>query len=71
MVTPNKIANTESMDYYRDLRETAFEHQVKYRYESTVGAGLPVISTLQGMLETGDKVKKIEAIVSGTLSFIF
>ena len=71
LVTPNKIANTESMDYYRELRDTAFEHQVKYRYESTVGAGLPVISTLQSMLETGDKIKRIEAIVSGTLSFIF
>ena len=71
LVTPNKIANTESMTYYKDLRETAFDHQVKYRYESTVGAGLPVISTLQSMLETGDKVLRIEAIVSGTLSFIF
>jgi aspartokinase/homoserine dehydrogenase 1 len=71
MVTPNKIANTESMDYYKALRELAFEHQVKYRYESTVGAGLPVISTLQSMLETGDRIHRIEAIVSGTLSFIF
>lgn len=71
LVTPNKIANTESMAYYQTLRETALEHRVKYRYESTVGAGLPVISTLQSMLETGDKINKIEAIVSGTLSFIF
>jgi bifunctional aspartokinase / homoserine dehydrogenase 1 len=71
LVTPNKIANTKSMAYYTSLRDLAFEHGVKYRYESTVGAGLPVISTLQSMLETGDKILKIEAILSGTLSYIF
>ena len=71
LVTPNKIANTETMDYYKDLRDTAFQQHVKYRYESTVGAGLPVISTLQSMLETGDKIRKIEAILSGTLSYLF
>ena len=71
LVTPNKIANTESMDYYSLLRNTALEQRVKYRYESTVGAGLPVISTVQSMLETGDKIQRIEAILSGTLSYIF
>lgn len=71
LVTPSKIANTESLDYYRSLRRTAREHRVKYRYEATVGAGLPVISTLQSMLETGDRIHRIEAILSGTLSFIF
>ncbi len=71
LVTPNKIANTEAMDYYSLLRDTALEQRVKYRYESTVGAGLPVISTVQSMLETGDKIKRIEAILSGTLSYIF
>lgn len=71
LVTPNKIANTESLDYYSSLRSIALEHRVKYRYESTVGAGLPVISTLQTMLETGDKIQRIEAILSGTLSYIF
>jgi aspartokinase/homoserine dehydrogenase 1 len=71
LVTPNKIANTEAMDYYSLLRDTALEQRVKYRYESTVGAGLPVISTVQSMLETGDKIQRIEAILSGTLSYIF
>ncbi|RKY54543.1 MAG: hypothetical protein DRP93_05025 [Candidatus Neomarinimicrobiota bacterium] len=71
LVTPNKIANTESMDYYSLLRNTALEQRVEYRYESTVGAGLPVISTVQSMLETGDKIRRIEAILSGTLSYIF
>jgi len=71
LVTPNKIANTESMMYYSSLRNTALEQRVKYRYEATVGAGLPVISTVQSMLETGDKIQRIEAILSGTLSYIF
>ncbi|MFA6618771.1 MAG: bifunctional aspartate kinase/homoserine dehydrogenase I [Candidatus Neomarinimicrobiota bacterium] len=71
LVTPNKIANTRSMDYYRSLKNATLKHNSKYRYEATVGAGLPVISTLQSMLETGDKINKIEAILSGTLSYLF
>ncbi len=71
LVTPNKIANTRDMNYYRELKHTAQSYGVKYRYEATVGAGLPVISTLQSMLETGDKINKIEAILSGTLSYLF
>lgn len=71
LVTPNKIANTRSIDYYTSLKNAAIENNSKYRYEATVGAGLPVISTLQSMLETGDKVNKIEAILSGTLSYLF
>ena len=71
LVTPNKIANTRNMDYYKELKSIAHENGVKFRYEATVGAGLPVISTLQSMLETGDKINKIEAILSGTLSYLF
>lgn len=71
LVTPNKIANTQSMDHYRSLKAVTIKNNSKYRYEATVGAGLPVISTLQSMLETGDKVNKIEAILSGTLSYLF
>jgi aspartokinase/homoserine dehydrogenase 1 len=71
LVTPNKIANTRTMDYYSALKQSALENNAKYRYEATVGAGLPVISTLESMLETGDKINRIEAILSGTLSYIF
>ncbi|MBW6458407.1 MAG: ACT domain-containing protein [FCB group bacterium] len=71
LVTPNKIANTAPLDYYKALRELSRKGLVQYKYEATVGAGLPVISTLRSMLETGDKVRRIEAILSGTLSYIF
>ncbi len=71
VVTPNKIANTASMEFYASLREICRKHHVQYKYEATVGAGLPVISTLDYMIETGDRIHRIEAILSGTLSFIF
>ncbi len=71
IVTPNKIANTRSMDYYTSLREISRKNQVLFKYETTVGAALPVISTLRTMLETGDRIHRIEAVLSGTLSYIF
>jgi aspartokinase/homoserine dehydrogenase 1 len=71
LVTPNKIANTAPLEYYKTLRELSRKGPVQYKYEATVGAGLPVISTLRSMLETGDTVRRIEAILSGTLSYIF
>ncbi|MBN2781333.1 MAG: bifunctional aspartate kinase/homoserine dehydrogenase I [Candidatus Marinimicrobia bacterium] len=71
VVTPNKIANTASMEFYASLREICRKQHVQYKYEATVGAGLPVISTLNYMIETGDRIHRIEAILSGTLSFIF
>jgi aspartokinase/homoserine dehydrogenase 1 len=56
---------------YRSLRETARRHQRYFLYETNVGAGLPIIQTLRGLIETGDEITKIEGVLSGTLSYIF
>lgn len=71
VVTPNKIANTGRYDKYMKLRSDAAENQVEFRYETNVGAALPVISTLRNMVETGDEILRIEAVLSGTLSYLF
>ncbi|MBC7922110.1 MAG: bifunctional aspartate kinase/homoserine dehydrogenase I [Ferruginibacter sp.] len=71
IVTPNKIANSSGYPEYLRLRKAALRHGVKFLYETNVGAGLPVINTLQGLINSGDTFLKIEAILSGTLSFIF
>jgi aspartokinase/homoserine dehydrogenase 1 len=71
IVTPNKCANSGSLASYRALREVAARHGVKFLYETNVGAGLPVIGTLRDLLLSGDTVEKIEAVLSGTLSYIF
>ncbi len=71
IVTPNKKANSSSMESYKRLKETAFKRGVKFLYETNVGAGLPVINTLNDLLLSGDKVLRIEAVLSGTLNFIF
>lgn len=71
IVTPNKIANTLSQDKYVRLRQLAKKSNAQFMYETNVGAGLPVIGVLQSLLNSGDKILKIEAVLSGTLSFIF
>ncbi|MEZ4702179.1 MAG: ACT domain-containing protein [Rhodothermales bacterium] len=71
VVTPNKRANTQSMAFYNRLRQAARDRQVPYFYETTVGAGLPVISTLRDLVRSGDRILKIEGVLSGTLSFVF
>ena len=71
MVTPNKKANAASLAYYRTLTTYSRERGIPYLYETTVCAGLPVISTLRDLSYSGDTVRRIEAVLSGTLSFIF
>jgi bifunctional aspartokinase / homoserine dehydrogenase 1 len=71
IVTPNKIANTQSYDKFLALKETAEKYNVQFRYGTNVGATLPVINTLKDMIANGDEVVKIEGVFSGTLSFIF
>jgi bifunctional aspartokinase / homoserine dehydrogenase 1 len=71
IVTPNKKANSASMEDYRMLKNTAFRRGVKFLYETNVGAGLPVINTMNDLLVSGDRVVSIEAVLSGTLNFIF
>jgi aspartokinase/homoserine dehydrogenase 1 len=71
IVTPNKKANSGTFDYYRALTTYSKEKGIPYLYETTVGAGLPVISTLRDLFLSGDRIIRIEAVLSGTLSFIF
>lgn len=71
VVTPNKVANSGPYSEYRRLQRTALNRGVKFLYETNVGAGLPIINTVQGLMTAGDQFLKIEAILSGTLSFIF
>lgn len=71
IITPNKRANTASFDFYRDLRSASRGSGARYFYETTVGAGLPIIQTLRDLIQTGDEVLQIEGIFSGTLSYLF
>jgi aspartokinase/homoserine dehydrogenase 1 len=71
VVTPNKLANAGSYQRYLDIHQTAEKSNVKFFYETNVGAGLPVIGTLNDLVISGDKVIRIEAVLSGTLSYIF
>lgn len=71
IVTPNKKANSASMKEYNALKAVAFRRGVKFLYETNVGAGLPVINTMNDLLLSGDSVVRIEAVLSGTLNFIF
>jgi len=71
IVTPNKKANSGNYQRYSDLRVAAQKKGVKFLYETNVGAGLPILNTLNDLLLSGDKVIRIEAVLSGTLNFIF
>jgi aspartokinase/homoserine dehydrogenase 1 len=71
VVTPNKKANTGSWQYYQALRAAAQKTQRRFLYETTVGAGLPVIDTLQSLLKAGDELQQFEGVLSGSLSYIF
>jgi aspartokinase/homoserine dehydrogenase 1 len=71
IVTPNKIANSGKIASYKRIREILKKRNVSFLYETNVGAGLPVINTLKDLLTSGDRILKIEAVLSGTLSFIF
>lgn len=71
VVTPNKKANSGTWEKYQKLKSVAFKRGVKFFYETNVGAGLPVINTLNDLLLSGDKVITIEGVLSGTLNFIF
>lgn len=68
IVTPNKKANSGELKYYQALKEIRNTHLL---YEATVGAGLPIISTLRDLVQTGDEIKLVEGVFSGTLSYIF
>jgi aspartokinase/homoserine dehydrogenase 1 len=69
--TPNKIAASSSFKYYEELKEMAKKKGVNFRYETNVGAGLPVLNTLRDLINSGDKINMIEGVLSGSLSYIF
>ena len=71
VVAANKIAASSSYANYSELKRIARNRGVKYLFETNVGAGLPIIKTINDLLASGDKILKIEAVVSGTLNFIF
>ncbi|MDR6942070.1 bifunctional aspartate kinase/homoserine dehydrogenase I [Mucilaginibacter pocheonensis] len=71
VITCNKIGNSGSYKQYKTFRDTARSHGVDFFYETNVGAGLPIINTLKNLMNSGDRVQRIEAILSGTISFIF
>ena len=71
VVAANKIAASSEYENYRELKQIARQRGVKYLFETNVGAGLPIINTINDLIHSGDKILKIEAVLSGTLNYIF
>lgn len=71
VVAANKIASSGDYQTYRTLKDTAIARGVRYLFETNVGAGLPIIGTINDLRNSGDRILKIEAVLSGTLNFIF
>lgn len=71
IVTPSKLANTFEQDFFDKLASLIQQQNTSFRYETTVGAGLPVISTLEDLTSSGDQVNEISGVVSGTMTYLF
>ena len=71
VVAANKIATSSSYESYKKLKETARKRGVKFLFETNVGAGLPIINTMNDLINSGDNILKMQAVLSGTLNFIF
>ncbi|MEG0928589.1 bifunctional aspartate kinase/homoserine dehydrogenase I [Chryseobacterium sp.] len=71
IVACNKIAASSGFEKYKTLKNTARNHNCKFYFETNVGAGLPVIGTINDLIKSGDKITSIEAVLSGTLNFVF
>ncbi|MBL7763863.1 MAG: bifunctional aspartate kinase/homoserine dehydrogenase I, partial [Chitinophagaceae bacterium] len=71
VVACNKVACSSSYDYYKKLKDLAREYNAPFLFETNVGAGLPVIGSLNDLMRSGDQVNRIEAVLSGTLNFVF
>lgn len=71
LVAANKVANTLSSDFYKEIRKELDYHGKHFYYETNVGAGLPIVQTVQDLYQSGEKVTKIRGVFSGSLSFIF
>ena len=71
VVTASKLANTQSQESFDHLHQLAHDFNVKFHYETNVGAGLPVINTIKNLTDSGDKIIEISGVVSGTMTFLF
>ena len=71
VVACNKVAASSSYNYYKGLKDLAKEFNSQFLFETNVGAGLPIIGTLKDLLHSGDKINRIQAVLSGTLNFVF
>jgi len=71
VVAANKIAASSAYDNYAALKDLARKKGIKYLFETNVGAGLPIINTMNNLINSGDRILKMEAVLSGTLNFIF
>ena len=71
IVAANKIAASSPYENYRELKQTARDRGVKYLFETNVGAGLPIISTINDLCSSGDRILRMEAVLSGTLNYVF
>jgi aspartokinase/homoserine dehydrogenase 1 len=71
IVTPNKIANSSKISFYDGIRDAEEKGKSEFRYETNVGAALPIINSLKDLINNGDEILKIEGVFSGTLSYIF
>lgn len=71
VVAANKVAASSEYDNYAELKEISRKKGIKYLFETNVGAGLPIINTINNLINSGDKILKMEAVLSGTLNFIF
>ncbi len=71
VVTANKVAASSAYQHYLKLKNTARERDIKFLFETNVGAGLPIINTMNNLTNSGDRILKLEAVLSGTLNYIF
>lgn len=71
VVTPSKIANTQSQDYFNALKHSAKKNGVEFLYETNVGAGLPIIQTIKDLIQSGDKIVEVNGVLSGTMTYLF
>lgn len=71
VVTPNKVACSSDFDTYLGLKKIATKYRARFLFETNVGAGLPVVSTVSDLLKSGDRIHKIQAVLSGTLNYLF
>ncbi len=71
VVTPSKLANTQSQESFESLHQLAEEHDVHFLYETNVGAGLPILNSIKSLIQTGDEIVEISGVLSGTMTYLF